>query len=100
MCDVCCGTGTIGILLARGAAGVVGVDICGPAVADAAANATTNGITNARFVAGSAESVMGDVLKFAPGADGKRQRVVAVVDPPRPGLHASVISCVGQCDVM
>lgn len=84
--DVCCGTGTIGLTLARRFARVVGVDICAPAVADATANAALNGIHNASFVAGRAEAVLPATLRELRGG------AVAVVDPPRAGLHRAVLA--------
>jgi len=48
--DVCCGTGTIGMVVARRAAGVVGVDINPFAVKDAEANAAINGLQHCTFV--------------------------------------------------
>jgi tRNA (uracil-5-)-methyltransferase len=86
--DVCCGTGTIGLTLAHRFASVVGVDICAAAVRDAAANAAANGVANARFEAGRAEDVLPRVLAAAP----RNAAAVAIVDPPRGGLHRSVLS--------
>ena len=86
--DVCCGTGTIGLTLAKHVKRVIGVDIVEAAIVDAKANAAANGITNAEFIAGSAESVLPSLVSSLSG------RVVAVVDPPRPGLHPGSDSCV------
>ena len=58
-----------------------GIELIASAVDDATANATANGITNARFVAGKAEDVLPAVLADAPGP------YVSVVDPPRCGLR-------------
>jgi tRNA (uracil-5-)-methyltransferase len=86
--DVCCGTGTIGLTLAHRFASVIGVDICAAAVRDAAANAAANGVTNARFEAGRAEDVLPRLLASAP----RTAAAVAIADPPRGGLHRSVLS--------
>lgn len=40
--DICCGTGTIGLLMALRAQEVVGIDIVPSAIQDAKANATLN----------------------------------------------------------
>ncbi|MES1908009.1 MAG: hypothetical protein MHM6MM_001023 [Cercozoa sp. M6MM] len=110
--DVCCGTGTIGLVLADRVKTVVGVDIVPAAVEDARRNAKRNKIENAHFVAGPAERVLvrgkhnesednskthaDGEPRFTPAdarellADESLQHV-AVVDPPRPGLHASVL---------
>lgn len=61
---------------------VVGVELVESAVVDARANAAANGVTNATFIAGAAETVLPGVTSGCTG------RVVAVVDPPRSGLHA------------
>ena len=50
--DVCCGTGTIGLALAKRCKQVYGVDIVKDAVDDANKNAKENGVTNAEFIAG------------------------------------------------
>lgn len=41
--DVCCGTGTIGLTLAKSVAKVIGVDIVESAIQDAKSNADRNG---------------------------------------------------------
>ena len=151
--DVCCGTGTIGLIMAARAKKVVGVDIVEAAIEDAAANATLNGVTNCEWIAGRAELKLPEILnkyasavkpappvampQVAPAganaeesggeydespaeqgaarADAEDQRgpapaptlnraeeeaadgeyeyddVVAVVDPPRAGLHKNVL---------
>ncbi len=60
---------------------VVGIELCEPAVADARINATLNGITNAHFIASPAEAVLYGCTSSIEG------KAVAVVDPPRAGLH-------------
>ncbi|ETW02436.1 23S rRNA (uracil-5-)-methyltransferase RumA [Aphanomyces invadans] len=90
--DVCCGTGTIGLCLAADAGKIVGIELCKAATDDAAANATINGISNATFVNAKAEDVMKEVLrKPREGNDLRLERAVAVVDPPRAGLHIKVL---------
>ncbi|CAB9530857.1 C(5)-methyltransferase homolog [Seminavis robusta] len=101
--DVCCGTGTIGLtLMKEGVVGkVVGVDISAPAIDDAKANATLNGFgpssddnkeqnETTRWVAARAEHVMNAELKRAREA-GNFEKVVAIVDPARDGLHFDVL---------
>ena len=94
--DVCCGTGTIGLTLAHRFASVVGVDICEAAVRDAAANAAANGVGNATFHAGRAEAVLPRLLREAAQGDAPSQ-AVAIVDPPRAGLHKSVLGALRSC---
>ena len=83
--DAYCGTGTIGLVAARGvnggagAARVIGVEERPDAVADARNNATHNGIEAAEFVAADAGAFMRDVA-----ARGERIDVL-LMDPPRSG---------------
>ncbi|KAK9079086.1 hypothetical protein SSX86_000756 [Deinandra increscens subsp. villosa] len=115
--DVCCGTGTIGLTLANRVGMVVGIEMNASAVADANRNAEINGINNCRFVCSKAEDVMGSLLKEyltkepasnsgkeeetsapkdkSPDTEDSKMHhfdnVVAIVDPPRAGLHPTVI---------
>lgn len=117
--DVCCGTGTIGLTLAHRVGMVVGIEMNASAVADANRNAEINGIKNCRFVCSKAENVMGSLLKeyltsktddqsdsgindsdvnkeeTNASEDSSKihhfENVVAIVDPPRVGLHPTVI---------
>ena len=74
---------------AAGAKAVVGIEICEPAVADAAENARLNGLVNCEFLAGRAEDKIREAIeKFVPEGGS----CVAVVDPPREGLHKRVIA--------
>jgi len=95
--DVCCGTGTIGLTLAGRFASVLGVDICEAAVRDAKANAALNGVAHARFVAGKAEAALPPLLAEA-AAEGLA--AVAIVDPPRAGLHHAVLSALRRCTTL
>jgi len=112
--DVCCGTGTVGITLAKAFDNVVGVDICESAVADAAANAAANNITNTTFLASPVENVMKCLVsRFASEEDkasadpkviaardlliGEDTETMAVVDPPRQGLHPKVVREIRRC---
>lgn len=93
--DVCCGTGTIGCIVASQNEGkelkVCGVDICEPAVEDANANAARNGLRNVSFVAGPAQDVLPKKISEWTTCGTQAPVCTAVVDPPRAGLHASVI---------
>ncbi|GLH03369.1 Uncharacterized protein GBIM_09287 [Gryllus bimaculatus] len=85
--DVCCGTGTIGLCLAKHCGQVIGVEISKQAVEDAKANAARNSITNCEFFAGSAEELLSPIIHRA-----VHDHVVAVVDPPRAGLHQKAMT--------
>uniref|UniRef100_A0A1E1X515 tRNA (uracil(54)-C(5))-methyltransferase n=1 Tax=Amblyomma aureolatum TaxID=187763 RepID=A0A1E1X515_9ACAR len=85
--DVCCGTGTIGLSLASKVNKVYGIEMCKRAVQNAKHNAELNGIKNASFVQGKAEDVIQDVIRTV----GDCKEIVAIVDPPRQGLHNKVL---------
>lgn len=93
--DVCCGAGTLGLILARycGCKQVRGIESCEPAVEDARVNAQLNQLGNiAQFECGNAESKINEILRQASdsssGCGGGG--VVAIVDPPRTGLKPTV----------
>jgi len=85
--DAYCGTGTIGLVAARGlanapgahAAHVTGVDNVKAAITDALNNATHNGIDNAEFVCADATEFIRN------WADGDERVDVLLMDPPRSG---------------
>lgn len=73
--DLYCGTGSIGLSLAKKAKKVLGVEISPEALADAEENAKANGITNASFTLEDC-GTLGEGEAFD----------LVVVDPPRKGL--------------
>ena len=77
--DAYCGIGTIGLIAAKSAGQVTGVELNRDAVRDAVENCRRNGIKNARFLAGDA----GEFLT-AMAASGEKADVV-FMDPPRSG---------------
>lgn len=81
--DAYCGMGTIGQYLARYCDKVVGIESHPSAIDDALKSAGKNRIGNISFYKGRSEQVLCNQLK--PG--GKYKFTVAVVDPPRAGLH-------------
>jgi len=90
---------------------VIGVEICEPAVEDAKRNAELNNVKNARFVCRAAEKELRGLLhkgrirqvamQIRPELfekDGNRPiRVIAIVDPPRAGLHMKAIRALRKC---
>ncbi|KAL3272385.1 hypothetical protein HHI36_013862 [Cryptolaemus montrouzieri] len=84
--DICCGTGTIGLCFAKYCGQVLGVEIIAKAVEDAKENAVLNGIENSTFFVGKAEEMLGSVCYKS-----KNENIVAVLDPPRAGLHQKAI---------
>lgn len=91
--DVCCGTGTIGLALARKVKRVVGIELCQEAVEDARANARDNGLSNVEFHCGRAEGLVPTVVSRLAS-----QQLVAILDPPRAGLHSRVILAIRRAE--
>lgn len=100
--DAYCGTGTIGLLAARGfeetkrAARVIGVDEVVSAIRDARMNAKHNGIANAEFVAEDAGMFMREFAakhEEAQPTEGKLHPVdVVLMDPPRAGASEEFLA--------
>ncbi|XP_067143995.1 tRNA (uracil-5-)-methyltransferase homolog A [Centruroides vittatus] len=84
--DICCGTGTIGLCLAKIAPKVIGIEMCSQAIENAKSNAQINNINNVEFVCGKAEDFIQTVLQKA-----DTENIVAIVDPPRAGLNSKVL---------
>ena len=76
--DLYCGTGTIGMTLARRARRVVGVELVPEAVAVARENAALNGLDNLELHVGDVRKVLRELELGAVD--------LVVVDPPRSGL--------------
>ena len=83
--DAYCGTGTIGLFLAKSARKIFGVEVVSSAAADAKKNARENNIRNAEFFVGDAVKVLPKI--FAAGTYAE----VVVVDPPRAGCDKKVL---------
>ncbi len=90
--DLYCGTGTIALALAGGAASVWGVEISEESVACAVENAELNGIENTRFFAGNVGQTLERLVEEAGRPD------VVVVDPPRAGLAGKALRRTGGLD--
>ncbi len=84
--DLFCGIGTIGLSMIKDFpdAELLGVEIIPEAVENAKENATANGMTNAKFICGDANS------PEITGAD------VVVVDPPRKGCSSELIKRISE----
>ena len=72
---------------------VVGVDITAPAIADAKENAALNGIENAQFHTGAAETLVPQLLREGFGPD------VAVLDPPRRGCETTLLDTLVTAEI-
>ncbi|XP_021829646.1 uncharacterized protein LOC110769896 [Prunus avium] len=83
--DLFCGTGTIGLTLARRAKHVYGYEIISQAIADACLNAKLNGIQNATFIQGDLNKIDESFGNNFPKPD------IVISDPNRPGMHMKLI---------
>ena len=77
--DAYCGIGTIGLVSAKNAKRVIGVELNADAVRDAKQNAKLNGADNARFFCADAGKFMTEAAKAGDKVD------VVFMDPPRAG---------------
>ena len=82
--DLYCGTGSIGLLLARRVSRVVGVELVVDAIEAARENAERNGIGNIEFFAGDVKGYLETTVAEEPFD-------IVVLDPPRAGLHPKAI---------
>lgn len=88
--DLYCGTGTITQILAKQAKLAIGCEIVASAVSDAKENAKRNHISNTEFI-------LGDVSKLMKTLQERKLSIdVVVLDPPRKGLDASVITEIAE----
>ncbi|CAO3593546.1 unnamed protein product [Absidia cylindrospora] len=88
--DLCCGAGSIGITMAHLMDRVVGIEMISEAIDDARFNAELNNVTNAHYYAGKVEE------KIHVVTNEQNEDVVAVLDPPRSGVHNNVIRAVRE----
>ena len=88
--DLYCGIGTIGLVLARDALTVWGIDISEESIACALENAELNGIGNAAYFAGNVGEALEELRDRSGAAD------VVVVDPPRAGLAGKALKRLGE----
>ena len=90
--DLYCGTGTIGLALAREALTVWGIEASEESVACAVENAELNGLANAAFFAGDVGRDVDELRDRAGPPD------VVVVDPPRAGLAGKALRHVARLE--
>ncbi|MDR2647455.1 MAG: 23S rRNA (uracil(1939)-C(5))-methyltransferase RlmD [Oscillospiraceae bacterium] len=86
--DLYCGTGTIGLSMAKEAKEVIGVEVVPSAIADANENARQNGIVNARFLRMDAADAAKQLFAEQWHPD------VVLLDPPRKGCSAATLEVV------
>lgn len=85
--DAYCGIGTIGMVAAKKAGQVLGVEVNRDAVRDARENAKLNRVKNIRFVCADAGDFMVDMANAGEHCD------VLFIDPPRAGSDTAFLSC-------
>ena len=85
--DLYCGTGSIGIFLSKFAKKIIGVDVIEDAIKDAKENAELNTLDHTSFYAGDVIEICNDEFFESHGRPD-----VIIVDPPRAGLHAKLVS--------
>ena len=90
--DLYCGTGTIGLVMARSSMTVWGVEASEESVACAIENAELNGVGNAAFFAGEVARSLDELRERAGPPD------VVVVDPPRAGLSGKALRQVARLE--
>ena len=90
MLDLYCGTGTIGLTMAKDCKTLIGVEIIEDAVRDAEQNAALNKIENARFICADAPEAAQKLKK-----EGVSPNVV-VLDPPRKGCGEELVNTVAE----
>jgi 23S rRNA (uracil1939-C5)-methyltransferase len=84
--DLYCGSGTIGLNLAVDNMHLVGIETNPSAIEEARATAKENSLHDAEFIVGPVEKI----IATRSLVDDHDQALI-VVDPPRPGLHPSVV---------
>ncbi|KAJ4767933.1 RNA methyltransferase [Rhynchospora pubera] len=83
--DLFCGTGTIGLTLARRAGHIYGYEVVPEAILDARRNAELNNIHNATFIQGDLNKINDSFGKEFPRPD------IIISYPTRPGMHMKLI---------
>lgn len=124
--DVCCGAGVIGLICHDVCKQMIGIELSKPAIADARSNVQLNNLHDSGkcyFICAKAETVMSRLLTGeakpllkktdtkltetdeaelvrALEATAQSKQIVAIVDPPRAGLHPSVVKALLRCQAV
>lgn len=86
--DLYCGTGTIGLSMAKDVRKMIGVEIVKEAIDDAVINAEANNISNAEFICGDAGEIS---LKLN---ENNQKPDALIIDPPRKGCETSTLEAI------
>ena len=97
--DLYCGTGTIGLSMARRAKKVIGVEIVEEAVERAKENAERNGISNAFFYCADASDTEGLLESIEKKAGEAIRPDVVILDPPRKGSTPELIAYLARRNI-
>ncbi|KRX03341.1 hypothetical protein PPERSA_05699 [Pseudocohnilembus persalinus] len=97
--DVCSGLGTIGMCMAEKCKRAIGIEMIQDACEAAKENADLNSITNYDVVCAKVEDVMLEIIQKHK-QENPNTKIVAVVDPPRPGLHKNVVKTLRNCELI
>ncbi|KAL7673412.1 hypothetical protein ACOME3_008271 [Neoechinorhynchus agilis] len=92
--DVCCGSGLWAISLSELFSRTIGVDNSKESIEIAHRNIELNGLSEdkVKFTVDTAEHFLPCLLNSA-----EKQRIVAIVDPPRAGLHTNALRAIRSC---
>ena len=88
--DLYCGTGTIGLTMAKDVKSLIGVEIIPQAIENARENAKLNGINNAEFICADASQAAATLLERGIKPD------AVILDPPRKGCDEALIDTVAE----
>lgn len=88
--DLYCGTGTIGLTMAKYAKKIIGVDIIEESIINAKENANLNNISNAEFICSDSSKAIDIIF------DKKEKIDIIIIDPPRKGCDMNLISTIGK----
>jgi len=86
--DLYTGAGTIANFIAESAKKVIGIDYIPSAIEDANLNSKENEISNTKFFSGDMKDILDKNFVIQNGHPD-----VIILDPPRAGLHPSVVAC-------
>ena len=91
--DICSGIGTIGISVGQGTKKVIGIEMVESSCENARKNAANcEKKVDYEVICGKVEEVIGEVVEKHSG-----NRLVGIIDPPRAGLHPSVVKALRTC---
>jgi 23S rRNA (uracil1939-C5)-methyltransferase len=89
--DLYTGTGTIANFIAKQSQKVIGIEFVPEAIEDALKNSQLNNIKNTGFFAGDIKNILNEQFIHSHGKPD-----VIITDPPRAGMHPSVIKSILQ----